>query len=138
MMRLLLPILIVALSLAVLPPPQVAAQTAQSQGAAQELPPELAPPPPFLARDLAAMCRAAEGSAQQSGCRRYLQAALTMYELIVAEGTELTWFCAPREAPAGLLRRQYLDWVTENGEQMELDAIRAVRLALADAFPCQE
>lgn len=97
----------------------------------------LAPPPKFLARDLQGLCDGAEGSQRLAGCLRYLQASVAMYELIIADGKELTWFCAPREAPAALLRQQYVEWARENADQMGLEAIQAVRVALTDAFPCQ-
>lgn len=96
------------------------------------------PPPRFLARDLTGLCEAADNSARQTGCLRYLQGAVAMYELTITEGKELIWFCAPREAPAALLRQQYLDWARENPDQAGVDAIQAVKLALSDAFPCQE
>jgi hypothetical protein len=96
----------------------------------------LAPPPKFLGRDLQAMCDSAEGSARLAGCLRYLQASVAMYELAAAE-KELTWFCAPREAPAALLRQQFTEWARDNADQMGQDAILVVRQALADAFPCQ-
>lgn len=97
------------------------------------------PPPRFLAKDMTTLCEAADNSTRQTGCLRYLQGAVAMYELMAGEGgKELTWFCAPREAPAALLRQQYLDWAKENPDQAGLDAIQAVKLALSDAFPCQE
>ena len=97
----------------------------------------LAPPPKFLARDLQAMCESAEGSARLTGCLRYMQAAVAMYELAVTEAKDLTWFCAPREAPPVLLRQQFIEWTKENPDQLAQDAILAVRMALIDAFPCQ-
>jgi hypothetical protein len=97
----------------------------------------LTPPPKFFARDLLALCEGAEGSPRLAGCLRYLQASVAMYEMAVAE-KELTWFCAPREAPAVLLRQQFVEWAKENGDQMGQEAIQAVRLAMTDAFPCQE
>lgn len=97
----------------------------------------LAPPPKFLGRDLQALCDGAEGSPRMAGCLRYLQASVAMYELVVGE-KELTWFCAPREAPATLLRQQFVEWAKENGDQLGQDAIQAVRQAMIDAFPCQE
>lgn len=97
----------------------------------------LAPPPKFLGRDLQALCDGAEGSPRMAGCLRYLQASVAMYELAVAE-KELTWFCAPREAPAALLRQQFVEWAKENGDQLGQDAIQTVRQAMIDAFPCQE
>mgnify|MGYP001327150288 FL=1 len=105
---------------------------------AQTMSNDLTPPPRFLAKDLAASCESGEGSPLLAGCQRYLQGAVAMYELIVADGKELTWFCAPHEAPAGLLQQQYVEWARDNADQMELDAMQAVRMALADAFPCQE
>lgn len=107
---------------------------AQSQA---PMSPSLAPPPRFLGKDLAALCEGAEGSARLSGCLRYLQGAVAMYELSVGEAKDLSLFCAPREAPGSLLRQQYMEWVRENADQMGQDAIQTVRLALADAFPCQ-
>ena len=98
----------------------------------------LAPPPKFLGRDLQVLCDSAEGSARLTGCLRYLQASVAMYELIVADGKEITWFCTPREAPAALLRQQFVEWAKENGDQLGLDAIQTVRQAMTDAFPCQE
>ncbi|MFN4312100.1 MAG: Rap1a/Tai family immunity protein [Ferrovibrio sp.] len=97
----------------------------------------LQPPPRFLARDLQAMCEGAEGSARLSGCLRYLQGAVALYELVVAEGKELTWFCAPREAPPAMLRQQFVEWARENADQMGNDAVQAVKLALSDSYPCQ-
>ncbi|MEK9968423.1 MAG: Rap1a/Tai family immunity protein [Ferrovibrio sp.] len=97
----------------------------------------LAPPPKFLGRDLLALCEGPEGGARLAGCQRYLQAAVAMYELIIAEGKELTLFCAPREAPPVLLRQQFVEWAKDNADQMAQDAIQTVRQALADAFPCQ-
>lgn len=97
----------------------------------------LAPPPKFLAKDLQALCDGAEGSARLAGCLRYMQAAVAMYEQVVAEAKDVTWFCAPREAPASLLRTQFVEWAKENSDQMGQEAIQAVRQALADAFPCQ-
>ncbi|HEX6958929.1 MAG TPA: Rap1a/Tai family immunity protein [Ferrovibrio sp.] len=104
----------------------------------KELMPSLTPPPRFLARDLTASCEAADGSARQLGCLRYLQGVTAMYDLIAAEGKDPGWFCTPRDAPSNMLRQQYLGWASENADQMNLDAIQAVRLALTDAFPCQE
>jgi len=98
----------------------------------------LAPPPKFLGRDLQALCDGAEGSPRMAGCLRYLQASVAMYELIIADGKEITWFCAPREAPAALLRQQFVEWARENGDQLGQEAIQAVRQAMTDAFPCQE
>lgn len=98
----------------------------------------LAPPPKFLARDLQAMCDGAEGSARLAGCLRYLQASVAMYEMAVVESKDLAWFCAPREAPATLLRQQFVEWAKENGDQLGQEAIQAVRAAMTDAFPCQE
>lgn len=98
----------------------------------------LAPPPKFLARDLQALCDGAEGSARLTGCLRYLQASVAMYEMAVAESKDLAWFCAPREAPATLLRQQFVEWAKENGDQLGQEAIQAVRQAMTDAFPCQE
>lgn len=97
----------------------------------------LAPPPKFLAKDLQGLCDGPEGSARLVGCLRYLQASVAMYEMAVAESKDMTWFCAPREAPAALLRQQFVEWAKENPDQMGQDAIQAVRLALTDAFPCQ-
>jgi len=111
---------------------------AQTPAAQPAMPAANTPPPPFLARDLNALCEAADGSARQTGCLRYLQGAVAMYEIMANEGKELTWFCAPREAPAALLRQQYLDWARETPDQAGIDAIQAVKLALSDAFPCQE
>jgi hypothetical protein len=108
------------------------AQTASGSNPAGSL----APPPKFLGRDLQALCEGPDGSARLSGCLRYLQASVAIYELAAAE-KELTWFCAPREAPAALLRQQFLEWAKDNTDQMGLDAIQTVRQALADAFPCQ-
>jgi hypothetical protein len=108
-------------------------------GAAQaQMPNALQPPPPFLGKELLGLCQAAEGSAQRSGCLRYLQAAVAMYEALVGEGKEISWFCAPREAPATLLRQQFVAYAVENTEDMAQDAIKAVRIAFTDAFPCQE
>lgn len=98
----------------------------------------LQPPPPFLGRDLLALCQGAEGSPQRAGCLRYLQAAVAMYEAMVGEGKEISWFCAPREAPAANLRQQFMEFGADNADDMNQDAIKAVRLALTDAFPCQE
>lgn len=98
----------------------------------------LAPPPKFLARDLQALCDGGEGSARLAGCLRYLQASVAMYEMAVAESKDLAWFCAPREAPATVLRQQFVDWAKENGDQLGQEAIQAVRAAMTDAFPCQE
>lgn len=97
----------------------------------------LAPPPRFLGKDLAALCEGAEGSTRLTGCLRYLQGAVAMYELSVGEAKDLSLFCAPREAPSSVLRQQYMEWVKENSDQMAQDAIQTVRLALSDAFPCQ-
>lgn len=111
---------------------------AQAPAAQPAMPAANTPPPRFLARDLTGLCEAAENSMRQTGCLRYLQGAVAMYELTVTEGKELTWFCAPREAPAALLRQQYLEWAKENPDQAGTEAIQAVKLALSDAFPCQE
>ncbi|WP_341894515.1 Rap1a/Tai family immunity protein [Ferrovibrio terrae] len=97
----------------------------------------LAPPPKFLAKDLLGLCEGPEGSARLAGCLRYLQAAVAMYEMAVAESKDMTWFCAPREAPSALLRQQFVEWAKENPDQIGQEAIQAVRLALTDAFPCQ-
>lgn len=96
----------------------------------------LQPPPRFLGKDLAGLCDGPENSARLAGCLRYLQGAVAMYELTVTEAKELSLFCAPREAPAALLRQQYVEWAKENGDQLNHDAILTVKLALADAFPC--
>ncbi len=112
------------------------AALAQTPGA--QMPNALQPPPPFLGRDLLALCQGAEGSPQRAGCLRYLQAAVAMYEAMVGEGKEISWFCAPREAPAASLRQQFMEYGADNVEDMNQDAIKAVRLALTDAFPCQE
>jgi hypothetical protein len=111
---------------------------AQTPAPQPAMPAANTPPPRFFARDLTGICEAADSSARQTGCLRYLQGAVAMYELMVTEGKELTWFCAPREAPASLLRQQYLDWAKENPDQAGTDAIHAVKLAMSDAFPCQE
>lgn len=111
---------------------------AQAPAAQPAMPAANTPPPRFLARDLTGLCEAADNSMRQTGCLRYLQGAVAMYELTVTEGKELTWFCAPREAPAALLRQQYLEWAKENPDQAGTEAIQAVKLALSDAFPCQE
>lgn len=105
--------------------------------AQQQTPAALQPPPRFLAKDLQALCDGADGSARLAGCLRYLQGAVALYELAVAEGKDLTWFCAPREAPASMLRQQFVEWARDNADQMGADAIQAVKLALADAYPCQ-
>lgn len=114
-----------------------AAAVAQ-QNPAQNPGGSLAPPPKFLGRDLQVLCDGAEGSARLAGCLRYLQASVAMYEMAVTESKDLAWFCAPREAPAGLLRQQFVEWAKENGDQLGQEAIHAVRLAMTDAFPCQE
>ncbi|WP_341704951.1 Rap1a/Tai family immunity protein [Ferrovibrio sp.] len=115
------------------------AQQTAAPADAGAMPAALQPPPKFLARDLLAGCEAADGTARQTGCLRYLLGAAAMYELAVgAGGKELGWFCTPRDAPAALLRQQYVAWAKDNADQMTLEAIQAVRLALADAFPCQE
>ncbi len=114
-----------------LSPEAALAQPAQNPGGS------LAPPPKFLTRDLQAMCDGAEGSARLAGCLRYMQAAVAMYELIIADGKEITWFCAPRDAQPALLRQQFVEWMRDNSDQMGVEAIQGVRLALADAFPCQ-
>ena len=111
---------------------------AQAPAAQPAMPAANTPPPRFLARDLTGLCEAADNSMRQTGCLRYLQGAVAMYELTVTEGKELTWFCAPREAPAALLRQQYREWAKENPDQAGTEAIQAVKLALSDAFPCQE
>lgn len=111
---------------------------AQAPAGQPSMPPANTPPPRFLAKDLTLLCEAADNSARQTGCLRYLQGAVAMYEIMVSEGKELTWFCAPREAPAALLRQQYLDWAKETPDQAGIEAIQAVKLALTDAFPCQE
>ncbi|MBP6819441.1 MAG: hypothetical protein KBC46_09075 [Ferrovibrio sp.] len=98
----------------------------------------LQPPPPFLGKDLLALCQAPDASPQRSGCLRYLQAAVAMYEALVGEGKEISWFCAPREAPAATLRQQFVEYGADNADDMAQDAIKAVRMALSDAFPCQE
>lgn len=110
--------------------------SAQQQGPAPT-PAALQPPPRFLAKDLQVLCEGADGSARLAGCLRYLQGAVALYELAVAEGKDLTWFCAPREAPASMLRQQFVEWARDNADQMNSDAIQAVKLALADAYPCQ-
>ena len=61
-----------------------------------------------------------------------------MYNLAAAEGKDPGWFCTPRDAPAEMLRQQFLSWTQDNADQMGVEAIQALRLALADAFPCQE
>ena len=111
---------------------------AQTPAAQPTMPAANTPPPRFLARDLTGLCEAADSSARQAGCLRYLQGAVAMYELTVTEGKELIWFCAPREAPATQLRQQYLEWTKENPDHAGTEAIHAVKLALSDAFPCQE
>lgn len=114
--------------------------SAQQQAPAQtpaQTPAALQPPPRFLAKDLQALCEGADGSTRLAGCLRYLQGAVALYELAVADGKDLTWFCAPREAPASMLRQQFVEWARDNADQMGSDAIQAVRLALADAYPCQ-
>lgn len=123
-------LLTATLAVACLAPAAVAQTPANPTGS-------LAPPPKFLARDLQTMCDGAEGSARVTGCLRYMQAAVAMYELAVTEAKDLTWFCAPREAPPALLRQQFTEWAKENPDQLGQEAILAVRLALVDAFPCQ-
>ncbi len=99
----------------------------------------LQPPPPFLGRDLAGLCREADGSAGQAGCLRYLQAAVAMYELVLAEGRENAWFCAPRDVPPATLRKQFLDFAADaTPEELGKDAIQTLRQAFGEAFPCQE
>ncbi|MFC3674744.1 Rap1a/Tai family immunity protein [Ferrovibrio xuzhouensis] len=115
------------------------AQTAPATPSADSsMPAGLAPPPKFLAKDLLTGCQAADGSVQQRGCLRYLQGAAAMYNLIAADGKDPGWFCTPRDAPAEMLRQQFVSWAQDNADQMGLEAIQALRLALADAFPCQE
>ena len=111
---------------------------AQAPAGQSSMPAANTPPPRFLAKDLTGLCEAADNSARQTGCLRYLQGAVAMYEIMVSEGKELTWFCTPREAPAAQLRQQYLEWTKENPDQAGVEAIQAVKLALSDAFPCQE
>jgi hypothetical protein len=113
------------------------AQTA-APSADSGMPAGLAPPPKFMGKDLLAACQAADGSQQQRGCLRYLQGAAAMYNLAATEGKDPGWFCTPRDAPAEMLRQQFLDWAQDNADQMGLEAIQVLRLALADAFPCQE
>lgn len=123
MMRALLSVFVLLIALPVL------AQTAPMSSSLQ-------PPPRFLGKDLAGLCDGPENSARLAGCLRYLLGAVQMYELSVGEAKELSLFCAPREAPAALLRQQYVEWAKENGDQLGQDAIMTVKLALADAFPC--
>lgn len=101
------------------------------------MPPGLQPPPRFLAKDLVGLCEGPENSVRLAGCLRYLQGAVAMYELVVGEAKELSLFCAPREAPSVLLRQQYVEWAKDNADQLNQEAILAVKLAMADAFPCQ-
>ncbi|WP_374631010.1 Rap1a/Tai family immunity protein [Ferrovibrio sp.] len=104
-----------------------------------QMPSALQPPPPFLGRDLAGLCREADGSAGQTGCLRYLQAAVAMYELVLTEGRDNAWFCAPRDVPPATLRKQFLEFVGEATDQeLGKEAIQLVRQAFTDAFPCQE
>lgn len=105
-------------------------------GQAAPMSSSLQPPPRFLGKDLAGLCEGPENSTRLAGCLRYLQGAVAMYELTVGEAKELSLFCAPREAPASLLRQQYIEWTKENADQLGQDAILTVKLALADAFPC--
>lgn len=115
------------------------AAPAQTAPAADSgMPAGLAPPPKFLAKELLAACQAADGSQQQRGCLRYLQGATAMYNLVAADGKDPGWFCTPRDAPAEMLRQQFVSWAQDNADQMGVEAIQALRLALADAFPCQE
>ena len=127
--------LVAALAVALIALP-AAAQVPQQP--ASQLPAANTPPPRFLAKDMTALCEAADNSPRQTACLRYLQGAVAMYEIMAADGKDITWFCPPREAPAGLFRQQYLEWIRENPDQGGLDAIQAVKAALSDAFPCQE
>lgn len=113
------------------------ASAALAQGAGSPATGSLAPPPRFLGKDLVGLCEGPEGSSRQAGCLRYLQAAVSMYELAVTEAKDLVWFCAPREAPATMLRQPYLDWARDHADLLGQDAMATVRLALTDAFPCQ-
>jgi len=107
--------------------------------AGAQMPAALQPPPPFLGRDLAALCNEAEGSPARAGCLRYLQAAVAMYELLQAEGRDNAWFCAPRDVPPANLRQQFLDFTAEAApDELGKEAIQLVRQAFTDAFPCQE
>lgn len=112
-------------------------QTSLAQSSPAQMPAGLAPPPRFLAKDLLALCEGPDNSARLAGCLRYLQGAVAMYELTVAEAKDLSLFCAPREAPATLLRTQYVEWARDNADQLGQDAILALKLAMTDAFPCQ-
>lgn len=128
MMRVLLSLLVL---LAAVP-----AMTQMASAQPAPMSPNLQPPPRFLGKDLAGLCEGPENSTRLAGCLRYLLGAVQMYELSVGEAKELNLFCAPREAPASLLRQQYVEWVKENADQLNQDAILTVKLALADAFPC--
>lgn len=114
----------------------VPAMTQMASAQPAPMSPNLQPPPRFLGKDLAGLCEGPENSTRLAGCLRYLLGAVQMYELSVGEAKELNLFCAPREAPASLLRQQYVEWVKENADQLNQDAILTVKLALADAFPC--
>lgn len=129
--------LFVVMALLLLPAGAVLAQNA-GQNSAGQMPAALQPPPPFLGRDLLALCQAADGSAERRGCLRYLQGAVAMYEALLSEGKEVSWFCPPREAPATMLRQQFVEYGEQNADDMAQDAIKAVRFAMTDAFPCQE
>ncbi len=107
--------------------------------AGAQMPAALQPPPPFLGRDLAGLCREADGSSGQTGCLRYLQAAVAMYEMVLTEGRDNAWFCAPRDVPSATLRKQFLDFAGEaTEEELGRQAIQLVRQAFTEAFPCQE
>jgi hypothetical protein len=115
----------------------LAAGPALAQSSSTQMPAGMVPPPRFLAKDLLGLCEGPENSARLAGCLRYLQGAVAMYELAVGEAKDFSLFCAPREAPPGQLRSQYVDWAKENADQLGQDAIQAVKLAMVDAFPCQ-
>jgi hypothetical protein len=134
----LVPTVLLTLSLFLAVSAGALAQAANNAADSSGMPAALAPPPKFLGKDLLAACQAADGSPSLRGCLRYLQGAAAMYNLAAAEGKDPGWFCTPRDAPAEMLRQQFLSWAQDNADQMAQDAIQVLRLALADAFPCQE
>lgn len=109
-----------------------------SAAASAQMPAALQPPPPFLGSDLLRLCKESDNSPGQNQCLRFMQGAVLMYELVLAEHAEKAWFCPPREAPPALLRKNFLEYAAEAPDELKQDAIKVLKASLVDGYPCQE
>lgn len=108
------------------------------QTAWAQMPAALQPTPPFLGSDLLRLCREPDGSGAQGQCLKFLQGAVQMYELVLVENPDKAWFCPPRDAAPALLRKNFLEYAAEAGDELRQEAIKILKSALVDGYPCQE